>query len=272
VPDQRISFHNVLDKRRSSINVMSGESAFSQDGFSLFEKLTKTVRANPHLLLIIAAFLEENFLFHSPDKSSLAWEELMSRPFLETSDDFIALMEDESPPALDVPVVVFGHTWCSLGSVEFKVWVRGDDQPIDIDTEDDNLTAEGVNYLSSQVKWHLTNVFDLFSQTIYPEEDMDAAVAMIEKGARAMQQRLITFARKIEPDIDIDPLQAPAITFQVDLEEMVQKFVSAMTETAYERYSAWYDSASKGEKLISSMGKLYSSRASFDMVHLSSQR
>ncbi|KAG1721682.1 hypothetical protein EDD22DRAFT_962436 [Suillus occidentalis] len=206
---------------------MSGESAFSQDGFSLFEKLTKTVRANPHLLLIIAAFLEENFLFHSPDKSSLAWEELMSRPFLETSDDFIALMEDKSPPALDVPVVVFRHTWCSLGSVEFKVWVRGDDQPIDIDTEDDNLTAEG---------------------TIYPEEDMDAAVAMIEKGARAMQQRLITFARKIEPDINIDPLQAPAITFQVDLEEMVQKFVSAMTETAYERYSAWYDSASKALK------------------------
>jgi hypothetical protein len=101
---------------------------------------------------------------------------------------------------------------------------------------------------------------------------MDAAVAMIEKGARAMQQRLITFAQKIEPNININPLQAPAITFQVDLEEMVQKFVSAMTETAYEHYLVWYDFASKGKKLISSMGRLYSSRALFDMVHFSSQR
>jgi hypothetical protein len=41
----------------------------------------------------------------------------MSQPFLKTSDNFIALMEDESPSALDVPVVVSGHTWCSLGSV-----------------------------------------------------------------------------------------------------------------------------------------------------------
>ncbi|KAG1732712.1 hypothetical protein EDB19DRAFT_1911870 [Suillus lakei] len=152
---------------------MSGESAFSQDDFSLFEKLTKMVQANPYLLLIIAALLGEEFLFHSPEKSSPVWQELLSRPFLETSDDFIALMQDESPPALDVPVVVFRHTWCSLGSVEFKVWVRGDDQPIDIKTNDDNLTAEG---------------------TIYPEEDMDVAVAMIERGAHAMQQRLITFA------------------------------------------------------------------------------
>lgn len=41
----------------------------------------------------------------------------MSWSFLETLDDFIALMEDKSPPALDVPVVIFRHTWCSLGSV-----------------------------------------------------------------------------------------------------------------------------------------------------------
>lgn len=88
---------------------------------------------------------------------------------------------------------------------------------------------------------------------------MDAAVAMIKKGPHVMQQRLIMFARKIEPDIDIDPLQAPAITFQVNLEQMVQKFVSAMTETTYEHYSAWYNSASKGKKLILSMRKLYSS-------------
>ncbi|KAG1721379.1 hypothetical protein EDB19DRAFT_1917355 [Suillus lakei] len=224
VPDQRIPFHNVLNHKRSSTIIMSGESAFSQDDFSLFEKLTKTVQANLYLLLIIAALLKEEFPFHSPEKLSPAWQELLSQLFLETSDDFIALMQDESPPALDVLVVVFRHTWCSLGSVEFKVWVHGDDQLIDIKTNDDNLTAEG---------------------TIYPEEDMDVAVAMIERGAHTMQQRLITFARDIEPDINIDLLQDPAITFQVNLEQMVKKLVSAMTETPYECYLAWYDSASK---------------------------
>jgi hypothetical protein len=57
----------------------------------------------------------------------------------------VRLLRNESlhRPALDAPVIVEDHTWCSISSVWFKVWVRGDD-PINIHSDDSNLVADGV--------------------------------------------------------------------------------------------------------------------------------
>lgn len=69
---------------------------------------------------------------------------------------------------------------------------------------------------------------------------MDAVLTMIERGAEAIRERLIILCQDVQPNIDIHPLQDPTITFRLDLDDMHTKLVGAMSETAYQRYEAWY--------------------------------
>lgn len=150
-PDQRISFHRLGSRRSNKfVYTMIGETALSQDVDSLYTKLRKAVADRPRLLLIIIALIEEETHFRSPSLNSLASRTLLCQPFHEESDGFLAQSDDNRVAALDVPVSILGHTWCSVGSVSFKVWVRGDD-PIDIDTDDVNLMAEGVLCIFSTI-------------------------------------------------------------------------------------------------------------------------
>ncbi|KAG1851059.1 hypothetical protein DFJ58DRAFT_729040 [Suillus subalutaceus] len=227
-PDQRISFHKLGSRRSNKfIYTMIGETALSQDVDSLLTKLRKAVAANPQLLLIIMILIEEQNPFHSPLWNSLASRRLLQQPFHQESGDFLAQSDDDSVAALNVPVSILGHKWCSVGSISFKVWVRGDD-PIDIDTDDVSLMAEG---------------------TLYPVENMDAVNNMIETGARALQRGLALFTQEINPDIDIHAIQDPSIPFHLDISMIRTKLVSAMEETAYSRYRVWYDEAIRKRKV-----------------------
>ncbi|KAG1775828.1 hypothetical protein EV702DRAFT_1046708 [Suillus placidus] len=131
---------------------------------------------------------------------------------------------DVEPPALDRPMIVEGHTWCSITTVRFKVWIRlgdVDNHAIDINTNDPNEMAEGI---------------------FYPTNNMSAVLAMTERGANAIKQRLIALCQEIQPNINVRPLEDPNIMFDLDLDDLHDKLVGAMAETAYEQYQAWYAS------------------------------
>ncbi|KAG2118356.1 hypothetical protein BD769DRAFT_1672325 [Suillus cothurnatus] len=218
-----------LPKRTLNINVCSviitglGETAFSQGIVPLYKKLRTSVEVNPSLLLVLAAIIDETHQYHAPLPGSSAWKTLLYEPTMRLRDVFFAGAGVE-PPALNRPMIVEGHTWCSIAMVRFKVWIKlggvqVDDHAINIDTNDPNEVAEGIFYLTN---------------------NMGVVLTMIERGADAIKQRLIALCQEIQPNVDVCLLEDPNITFRLDLDDLDYKLVGAMAETAYERYQAWY--------------------------------
>jgi len=150
IPDLRISLQNIADCRCSVIITGLGETAFSQGIVPLYKKLRTSVEVNPSLLLVLAAIIDETRQYHAPLPGSSAWKTLLYEPTMRPQDVFFAGASVE-PPALNRPMIVEGHTWCSIAMVRFKVWIKlggvqVDDHAIDIDTNDPNEVAEGVRF------------------------------------------------------------------------------------------------------------------------------
>ncbi|KAG2126399.1 hypothetical protein BD769DRAFT_1668399 [Suillus cothurnatus] len=221
VPDMQISLQNMRDAGAKVIVPGMAETVFSQHSNTLINKLEDAIIKNPSLLLVITAVVFENTPYRSPKRGSDTGHLLLRDPSKQSAKNFIS---ETGPPALNAPVVVENHTWCSISSVWFKVWVRGND-PIDIYSDDPNLVADGF---------------------LYPQDTMAPVLVMMEKGVNAIMERLISLCKEI--DDDDDALRNPTIVFRVRKEDITTKIVGAMHETAYRHYSAWYKKALKAAK------------------------
>ncbi|KAG1764182.1 hypothetical protein EV702DRAFT_1205124 [Suillus placidus] len=225
IPDLRISIQNICDRQLTLIIPTIGESAFSQHLAPLFLKLRQAVAANPALLMIIVAVVQELRPYSRPKKGSIAYNVLLDEPKCSWDDFQLAV---GGMPALDRPIVVEGHTWCSLRSVRFKVWLRGTER-IDIDSVDPNLFAQG---------------------SLFPaDNDMATVHSMINRGAEAIRESLVELCRSMVPEMDLAPLRNPDIRLQLEDEDFIDRLLGAMSETAYERYSYWYKNTPRPRKL-----------------------
>ncbi|KAG2359129.1 hypothetical protein BDR07DRAFT_1488639 [Suillus spraguei] len=213
IPDLRVSLQGMMDTEKEVFVSVLGETTFSQHRRSVLKKFRNAIALNPGLLMAIMAEIQEINAYRSPTKKSCAAAMLREKS-PRSSNAFNAATG--TLPALHNPVKVEGHTWCSIGSIAFKVWVRGM-QPIDIDTTDRNLVACG---------------------TLYPVEDMGAAHAMIQKGVREIREQLIRLYQKYEPGIDADAMRAPPFILRNN--KIVTAIAGSMSETAHRRYTAWY--------------------------------
>ncbi|KAG0699960.1 hypothetical protein DFH29DRAFT_1001516 [Suillus ampliporus] len=224
VPDMRISFQKM--RRTTSKTIISGitETAFLQNRDVLVAKLEDAIEDNLSSLLVIAVVISEDTPYHSPKKGSHTRRALLLDSPKRSSDDFLAATGDL--PTLDAPVVVENHTWCSISSIWFKVWVHGD-QPIDIYTDDQALVADGY---------------------LYPQDSMAPVLAMLDKGVNTIRERLITLCKEIDNNVDVDALQDPTIVFRIRKEDIATKIAGAMCETVYGCYTAWHKKALKAEK------------------------
>ncbi|KAG2109158.1 hypothetical protein BD769DRAFT_1392541 [Suillus cothurnatus] len=110
IPDLRISMQNVRDPQLTLIIPAIGQTAFTQHLASLSVTLRTAVETNSALLMIIVTIVQELHPYSSPVKGSNAFN---------VWDDF-HLAVGGGDPALDRPIVIEGHTWCSLRSVRFK--------------------------------------------------------------------------------------------------------------------------------------------------------
>ncbi|KAG1739698.1 hypothetical protein EDB19DRAFT_1978090 [Suillus lakei] len=214
IPDLRVSFQTMTNFKKTVYVLIIGETAFSQYWRALRVKFKRTIRLNPELLMVIMAVVEECTQYRSPKKKSYTTNMLREKS-PRSSDSFNAATG--TLPALCNPVVVEGHTWCSIRSVRFKVWVRGAG-PIDINTKNSDLVASG---------------------TLYPVEDMAAVYAMIQKGAQLAREKLISLSQKHDPHIDIEAMRAPLFILRSDA--IITNIAGAMSETAHRRYMAWYE-------------------------------
>ncbi|KAG2738306.1 hypothetical protein P692DRAFT_20676843, partial [Suillus brevipes Sb2] len=216
VPDLRVSFQNMRDLAAEVIVPVIGETAFSQHIDVLMDKLQMALDADPSIIMVIMAVVTESKRYSSPAKNSPSRMAFICDGSIRSATDFITA--SNVLPTLDAPVVVEGHTWCSVESVSFKVWVRGD-EAIDLETRDPAFVAEG---------------------TLYPTDDMDSVLAMIKKGTDAMREKIVSMALAIDPDVDVVALKDPSIKLSIKKGNIITKIAGAMRETAYCRYSAWY--------------------------------
>jgi len=142
IPDIAHVVKTISDPPIVTIPVI-GEVALSQSRKDLFQRLRDTVDAFPDVHMLIVAFIKERTTYRAPKPRSQAWRNLLSEEVARSEYTFIS--NRTGPRSLERPteIRVEGHSWCSISSVHFQVWVRGSG-PIDIDTSDQGLTAIGV--------------------------------------------------------------------------------------------------------------------------------
>jgi len=119
-----------------------GETAFSQHTGALMDKFQEVLDADPSIIMAIMAVVTKSKHYSSPAKGSPLQMALMRDGLIRLAKDFIT--GSNVLPTLNAPVIVEGHTWCSVKLVMFKVWVRGD-EVIDLETHDPAFVVEGVS-------------------------------------------------------------------------------------------------------------------------------
>ncbi|KAG1906358.1 uncharacterized protein F5891DRAFT_1244629 [Suillus fuscotomentosus] len=194
VPDLSVEMNVVTWNKWIQKVLVVGECSFAQDTDSVLRKIKYEITSRPEVLMVIMV------------------DNLSRSSFLS--------LQGVAAQSLDQPVVVAGHTWCHLASVQFHVWVRGD-EPINIDV-DNELLARG---------------------TLLPKQDMDAVDTMIEKGMVMMRDYLATVCQKVAPDSNISAIRDSGVTFCPNWNHLLRDLEHAVDGTAYNRYHSWYKSS-----------------------------
>ncbi|KAG1732815.1 hypothetical protein EDB19DRAFT_1911831 [Suillus lakei] len=220
IPDLRVSIQNIHNHQLTLIIPTIGETALSQHLTQLFIKLRQAVAANPALLMIIVAVVQELRLYCTPDKTSTAFKVLLDEP--KHSWEVFQLAVGRGL-ALDRPIVVEGHTWSSLRSVRFK----------------------GVIFLPLKIYMQLIGFQSLFPA----DNNMTTVHSMINRGAEAIRENLIQLCRSMVPEMNLAPLRNPNIRFKLEDEDLINSPLGAMSETAYEHYLTWYKNTPRPRKL-----------------------
>jgi hypothetical protein len=118
-----------------------GECACSEDKSHAIRKLKNTIAAHPHIKMAILGLVREAQPFKSPDSDSVASQTLSTLDEPLPLEEFIT---ERFPPC--TPIMIANHNWCHISSVEFFVWVKGEDESIlDLDNEDAEHMACGVS-------------------------------------------------------------------------------------------------------------------------------
>jgi hypothetical protein len=117
------------------------ESAFSEDKHHAVCKIKKTIAAHPEIRVAVLALIRKAQPYRRPEKGSLALATFHKDSMPLSLDLFITKC---FPPCTSITVA--DHNWCHISSVEYFIWVWGDDElTINIDNEDAEHMAHGVS-------------------------------------------------------------------------------------------------------------------------------
>ncbi|KAG2111495.1 uncharacterized protein F5147DRAFT_651176 [Suillus discolor] len=93
------------------------------------------------------------------------------------------LNQCNTPCSFGKPIMIGGHTWCHLSSMEFFIWVKRDDEP-------------PINVCSK----------DPVDMTLVPEIDIDAVTEMLSQGLTNIRNSFVAFQKKLEPSLNCTAL------------------------------------------------------------------
>jgi len=136
VPDGLIKIWSELNATAWRILIM--EAAFSQTDDDVMNKLRNYVRNEPDLLLVCKIVFKQIGCYCSLHRRSAKW---LQASRLMTESEWNSSMGD----AEFARVVVDGHKWFTVSSVQIHVWIRQpDDSDVNLDHSDGNYYGAGV--------------------------------------------------------------------------------------------------------------------------------
>jgi hypothetical protein len=143
-PDISITVMKAKGLLNELLIPLIGECACSESVAHALRKMKKTIRAHPEVAVAILAIVREAKPYACPKKDSITSTTLLTSETPMPRSEFVT---EEFPPC--EPVVIAGHSWCHLSSVEYIVWIKPDEEAqIDFDNHDEEYMARGVRFLS----------------------------------------------------------------------------------------------------------------------------
>lgn len=106
------------------------ECAFSQSKAEVKRKLEHQIASYPKLISVARIMIKESPVYSSPNE--LAITGMNRRSIVRTLTDFMVRKKDSKTLG---PVRRHGFNWINITSVEMHMWVRTDDEPINVRRE-----------------------------------------------------------------------------------------------------------------------------------------
>ena len=125
------------------------EVAFTQTLADILLKVGELLNAFPEILVVIVIDITETRVYQAPATSSVAWNTFRQH------EDLLGLGEFIPPQRSQKGTVINSgrHTWCSINSIDYPVWVKNglNGGKIDVDVTDDEWYAYGVSLFNNCV-------------------------------------------------------------------------------------------------------------------------
>ncbi|KIM63807.1 hypothetical protein SCLCIDRAFT_23975 [Scleroderma citrinum Foug A] len=215
VPDGLVKIWSECNATAQRILLM--EAVFSQTDDQVMNKLRDYVHNEPDLLLACKIVFKQVSHYHSPRRRT-ARQLQASRVMMESK------WNSSVGDAEFTRVVVGGHKWFAVSSVQIHVWIRQPgDSDINLDLLDSNYYGFG---------------------TLYPAVDLSDVNRVFQCSLALVKNAVMAELPAGIVDTGVEEWSPP--DHLLDAGTLQQRLVMAAKETAYERYCRWHTTVSRG--------------------------
>ncbi|KAG1891826.1 uncharacterized protein F5891DRAFT_1197331 [Suillus fuscotomentosus] len=213
------------------------EVAFSQSEAALLDRFRNAIKFKHHQILSRAG-----------DDLNARNQRDPSLPPHHSALAFLSLRDEPQSFDEPTPVIVEGHSWCTITDIQVQVWVRGRRGAINIDTKDSRLTARG----------------SLFP--VYNEAAMKDVTLMVMKGLELTRDCFVEQCRLADRDASVSNLRSAQLPLPFKWEDIVDGLTYATQATAHARYLTWYHNIleEQSEEYVEVTGKRTADEAEID--------
>lgn len=153
MPDIIITANAIEGPTEVFLIPFHGECVLSETDKHVFEKMEKVIHLYPDIICMVVVLVHKATNYTSPKNFQMCPISCMATPTMITCN--LTLLDHSSGNAahhvrLGQPIIIASHTWCHLSSVEYFVWTREGEAPIDFCSQDPAHMAYGVSFHRSR--------------------------------------------------------------------------------------------------------------------------
>ncbi|KAI6022062.1 hypothetical protein EDC04DRAFT_2937332 [Pisolithus marmoratus] len=225
------------------------ECAFSQPRQKVFKKVAMLISARPKVLMVVIVLINESPHYQLPSDKSLAWKMFVNHQDSLDLTGFMSLCDvDSGNVDVDkdfmVPVVIAGHTWCCISSVDYYIWLK----------HTPNTGDEGSS-LVSMIRVDPDTTVEQSEWSVHGElprnKNLDHFDGLLNKGLEMIQLDIIQFCQEIAICHNL-PANYSGLEKSICLPPSWDHFCSALVNareiTAHAHFMHWYKDSFRGKK------------------------
>ncbi|KAG2038299.1 hypothetical protein BDR03DRAFT_1010001 [Suillus americanus] len=212
IPDLQITL-TPTTKRPSVTQVLwYVETAFTQTKCMALGKIEKVIASHHEVACVLFILISEYSKYKSPADDSATYGEVLADKAVWPYTFFAP---EREPDKLFGPVHMMDHTWINVSKIEYFVWIKPDDRPIDIKSPH---TAYG---------------------TIFLDLNMDQINNTLNIGLDKVRAEMANTLDLMEPGVNHHHVLTPS-SVAFDWDSDLTYISVAVYRTAHFRYCDWY--------------------------------